>query len=539
MGGCVGRSALLLRALPQATAQRTPMSPQGAHRLVIVLGDQLSLQNPALQAADPARDTVWMCECLAEGNKVWSHKARIAVFLSAMRHFADQLRESGWRVHYLPLGSHTHDTLDDALAATLSEMAVDGLRMTEAGEYDIQQALDACASARGLPLEVHADTHFLCTRDAFSQWLEGRKQPRMEHFYRRMRQQTGLLMEGKDPAGGQWNFDADNRDSFGRDGPGTLPAPLSFAPDACTQQVIKDVERHFPDHPGSLEHFDWPVTAKQAEAALEDFITHRLPRFGQFQDAMWIGEPWLFHARLSCALNLKLLDPMRACADAEAAWRDGHAPIAAVEGFIRQILGWREYVRGLYWARMPDYRDENALEAQQPLPAFFWNGQTGMACLADTLDGTLRYGYAHHIQRLMVTGLYALLLGVQPRAINDWYLAIYVDAVEWVELPNVIGMSQWADGGVMASKPYVASGKYIDRMSNYCRNCRYRPDQATGPKACPFTTLYWDFLDRHEGRFAGHPRLKMQINNLRRKSAEARSAIRDAAAAHRRNPDAA
>lgn len=515
------------------------MTERPPRRLVVILGDQLSLDNPALRAADPTSDVVWMCECRAEGDKVWSHKARIAVFFSAMRHFAERLIDQGWTVRYLRIGRHDHHTLEHALTATLAEEAFDALLATEAGEYDLQQMLARCANEHALPLQCFTDRHFLCSREDFGQWLAGRKQPRMEHFYRRMRQQTGLLMEGKEPAGGKWNFDVDNRDSFGREGPGTLPAPLAFAPDDVTQQVIGDVEQYFPDHPGTLDHFDWPVTAEQATAALDDFITHRLPQFGRFQDAMWTEQPWLFHARLSCALNLKLLDPMTACAAAEAAWRDGHAPIGAVEGFIRQILGWREYVRGLYWARMPGYRDENALDAQQALPAFYWNGRTGMACLADTLEGTLRHGYAHHIQRLMVTGLYALLLGVQPRAINDWYLAIYVDAVEWVELPNVIGMSQWADGGVMASKPYVASGKYIDRMSNYCRNCRYRPDQATGPRACPFTTLYWDFLDRHEGRFANHPRLKMQINNLRRKSPEARAAIRDAATAHRADPDAA
>jgi deoxyribodipyrimidine photolyase-related protein len=508
-------------------------------RLLVVLGDQLDANAPLLHNADPARDAIWMCECAFEADKVWSHKARITLFFAAMRHFAEALRARGWTVHYRHIGEHAHNRLGEALAEDLRALKPATVAMTEAGEWDVASEVAATVDAAGLSLETREDEHFLCSRASFADWLADRKQPRMEHFYRVMRRESGLLMEGLEPAGGRWNFDADNRASFGKDGPGALPQPVSFAPDTLTQQAIADVETHFGGHPGSLDNFDWPVTPDQAQAALADFITHRLPHFGDYQDAMWTGAPWLYHARIAAALNLKLLDPREACAAAESAWRDGHAPLNAVEGFVRQILGWREYVRGLYWARMPGYREANALEADAPLPAFYWSGDTGMNCLRETVGDTLENGYAHHIQRLMVTGLYALLLGVRPGAIHAWYLAIYVDAVEWVELPNVLGMSQWADGGVMASKPYVASGKYIQRMSNYCDGCRYRPDTATGPKACPFTTLYWDFLNRHENRFAGHPRLKMQINNLRRKGDEARTAIREAADAHRADPDAA
>lgn len=508
-------------------------------QLIIVLGDQLDPEAPVLRAADPGRDAIWMCECAFEADKVWSHKARIALFLAAMRHFAEALRARGWTVHYRRIGEHAHGRLGEALAEDLARLKPASVAMTEAGEWDVAAEMAATVEAAGLPLATRDDQHFLCSRAAFTDWLAGRKQPRMEHFYRWMRRDSGLLMDGDEPAGGRWNFDADNRASFGKEGPGVLPQPESFAPDAITRAAMADVEAHFGAHPGSLERFDWPVTPVQAREALEDFIAHRLAHFGDYQDAMWAGAPWLYHARIAAALNLKLLDPRDACAAAETAWREGRAPLNAVEGFIRQILGWREYVRGLYWARMPGYREENALGAEQPLPAFYWSGDTGMNCLRESVGDTLANGYAHHIQRLMVTGLYALLLGVRPADIHAWYLAIYVDAVEWVELPNVIGMSQWADGGVMASKPYVASGKYIQRMSNYCAGCRYRPDTATGAKACPFTTLYWDFLDRHEHQFAGHPRLKMQINNLRRKDEEARTAIRAAAAAHRADPDAA
>jgi deoxyribodipyrimidine photolyase-related protein len=289
--------------------------------------------------------------------------------------------------------------------------------------------------------------------------------------------------------------------------------------------VIVDVRRVFGSHPGALDDFDWPVTADDAQLALADFIEHRLTRFGDHQDAMWRGEPWLFHARLAAAMNLKLLDPRRVIAAAEQAYRDGSAPLAAVEGFIRQILGWREYVRGVYWLHMPGYLERNALSAREPLPALYWSGDTDLQCLSESVGQTLRHGYAHHIQRLMVTGLFALLIGVDPRRVHEWYLAVYVDAVEWVELPNTLGMSQFADEGVMASKPYVASGKYIERMSNYCQSCRYDPALATGPDACPFTTLYWDFLLRHEKELSRNQRMSMQLRNLARLDAERRAAI--------------
>jgi deoxyribodipyrimidine photolyase-related protein len=314
-----------------------------------------------------------------------------------------------------------------------------------------------------------------------------------------------------------------------------LPAPVRFEPDAVTRGVLELVERHFAEHPGSLADFDWPVTPEQAQVALEDFITNRLPSFGQYQDAMWTREPWLYHSRISAAMNLKLLDPRDAIAAAERAYREKRAPLASVEGFIRQILGWREYVRGIYWAQMPEYADRNAMQAHEPLPALYWNADTEMACLRDAIGQTLQYGYAHHIQRLMVTGLYALLLGVDPRAVHEWYLAMYVDAVEWVELPNTLGMSQYADGGVMASKPYIATGKYIQRMSDHCTGCRFNPAQATGDDACPFTTLYWDYLQRHEEPMRLNQRMSLQVRNLERLDADTRAAISARASAIRSN----
>ena len=285
------------------------------------------------------------------------------------------------------------------------------------------------------------------------------------------------------------------------------------------------VEERFADHPGRLEAFDWPVTPAEARAALDDFIAHRLPSFGTYQDAMWTREPWLYHSRLAAAMNLKLLDPRDVVRAAEVAYRAGRVPLSAAEGFIRQVLGWREYVRGLYWLHMPEYATHNALDAHEPLPAFYWTGDVPMACLNDAIDQTLAYGYAHHIQRLMVTGLYALLLGVEPRAVHEWYLAVYVDAVEWVELPNTLGMATYGDGGIMASKPYAATGKYIDRMSDYCRGCRFDPAVAVGEDACPFTTLYWDFLARHETRLRGNQRMALQVKNLARLDGAQRAAI--------------
>jgi deoxyribodipyrimidine photolyase-related protein len=347
-----------------------------------------------------------------------------------------------------------------------------------------------------------------------------------------MRRKTGVLMTGDEPAGGQWNFDADNRAAFGHSGPGEVPSPTPFPPDALTREVIALVRKRFPDHPGRLDHFDWPLTPAQARVALDDFITHRLPQFGRYQDAMWLPDlaqpsrPFLYHSRLAAAMNLKLLNPRDVIAAAERAYQTGAVSLANAEGFIRQILGWREYVRGIYWHFMPGYAETNALGATEPLPAFYWTGKTQMNCLHTTIRQTLQLGYAHHIQRLMVTGLFSLLLGVKPQAVHEWYLAVYVDAVEWVELPNTIGMSQHADGGLMASKPYVASGKYIQRMSNYCTGCRFDPAKAEGENACPFTTLYWDFLMRHRPFLARNQRMAMQLKNLDRLTDRARAGIR-------------
>jgi deoxyribodipyrimidine photolyase-related protein len=500
--------------------------------LIVVLGDQLDLDAAAFDGFDVRLDAAWMAEVVEESEHVWSSKPRTAMFLAAMRHFALALQAAGRPLHYMRLDAPGNaGSLAAQLQADIERLRPARLVMTAPGDRRVLQAIRAVAEAAGLALDIHEDRHFFCSVREFAAYAKGRKSLRMEYYYRVQRKQHRVLMDGDEPTGGEWNFDADNREAFGAAGPGALPRRMRFEPDAVTREVIALVHTRFAAHPGRLDSFAWPVTRAQALQSLRAFIKERLPLFGRYQDAMWPGDPWLYHAHLSAALNLKLLNPREVVAAAEAAYRDGHAPLASVEGFIRQILGWREYVRGVYWTQMPGYLERNALVAQADLPAWYWTGATDMACLRDALAQTLTHGYANHIQRLMVTGLYALMLGVQPKQVHAWYLAVYVDAVEWVELPNTLGMSQYADGGVMASKPYIATGKYIQRMSPHCKGCRFDPAQRSGDTACPFTTLYWDFLMRHEAALAKNARMALQVKNVARLSDAQKQAVRARAAA--------
>ncbi len=511
-------------------------TPEPVRNLILVLGDQLDEESAAFEDFDEKKDAVWMAEVGEESTKVWSHKARIALFLSARRHFRDSLEKRGFRVVYRRLDDPENEGgLASELRAAVERLKAKRLILVEPGEWRVRKDLQETARDLDLEIEIKPDSHFLCSREEFAQHVKGRKQLRQEYFYREMRRKTGVLMDGKKPEGGKWNYDAENRSSLDPESVEQIPPPRSFSPDSVTREVLELVEATFPEHPGSLEHFDWPVTKEQAEQALDDFIENRLGKFGDYQDAMWSDEPFLYHSRLSAALNLKMLDPRTAIAAAENAYHAGRAPLNAVEGFIRQILGWREYVRCLYWHHMPEYLERNALEADCALPDFYWTGETDLNCLRQAIGQTLEYGYSHHIHRLMVTGLFALLLGVDPKAVHEWYLAVYVDAVEWVELPNTLGMSQFADGGLMASKPYSASGNYIERMSNYCRDCRYDPKKAVGEDACPFTTLYWDFLARHEERLSSNPRMSLQLRNLERKDPKEVREIREKAEDLRRH----
>ncbi len=499
---------------------------QTCRHLVIVLGDQLNADSSAFDDFDRENDVVWMAEVAEESTHVWTHKARIVIFLAAMRHFHQALSRRRYTVQYRKLDEQINrGCLSAELEAAVQELKPLKLIVTQPGEWRVRDMLLRTAKKMNVELEIREDRHFLSSPAEFAQHAEGRKQLRLEYFYRELRRKHEILMNGNQPEGGKWNYDSDNRGSFGSKGPQGLTTHKRFRPDKTTKEVIELVNRRFDGHPGSLDHFDWPVTPKQSRQALEDFIEHRLANFGDYQDAMWTEEPYLYHSRLSAALNLKLLDPREVIDEAIVAYRTGAAPLNSVEGFIRQILGWREYVRGIYWLYMPEYLHRNTLKAKQPLPELYWTADTEMHCLRQAVGQTLEYGYAHHIQRLMVTGLFALLLGVDPQLVHEWYLAVYVDAVEWVELPNSLGMSQFADDGVMASKPYVATGKYIQRMSNYCSGCKFDPAKAVGEDACPFTTLYWDFLVRHRKQLTGNNRMSMQLRNIDRKDPDEIKAI--------------
>jgi deoxyribodipyrimidine photolyase-related protein len=502
--------------------------------LVVVLGDQLDLDASGFDGFDAVVDAVWMTEAAEESTHVWSSKPRTVMFLASMRHFALALQGAGRPLHYTRLAAPGNDgSLRAQLQADVLRLKPTRLVMTAPGDWRVLEAIKAVAEAHELPLDVREDRHFFSSVHDFAAHAQGRKSLRMEYFYREQRKRHRVLMQGDEPVGGKWNFDVDNRKAFGAAGPDNVPPRASFEPDAVTREVIALVNQRFADHPGQLDSFAWPVTRAQALQSLQAFINERLPLFGRYQDAMWPGDAWLYHSHLSAALNLKLLKPREVVAAAEAAYHDGHAPLASVEGFIRQILGWREYVRGVYWTQMPAYLQRNALGAREDLPAWYWTGATDMVCLRDALAQTLEHGYANHIQRLMVTGLYALMLGVDPKQVHAWYLAVYVDAVEWVELPNTLGMSQYADGGVMGSKPYIATGKYIQRMSPHCGGCRYDPAQRSGDSACPFTTLYWDFLMRHEATLARNPRMALQVKNVARMTDAQKQAVSERAAAIR------
>lgn len=493
--------------------------------LRVVLGDQLSRGISALEGLDPATDTVLLMEVQAECTYVPHHPQKIVLILSAMRHFSRALAARGVRVDHVRLDDPDNtQSFAGEVARAVARHRPARIVATHPGEWRVLEDMRGWEAATGIPLEIREDDRFLCSLPRFCAWAQGRKQYRMEFFYREMRRETGLLMDGDEPAGGQWNYDAENRSSLPK---GLVPPPpRRFAPDAITREVMALVTARFGAHFGNVESFAWPVTAKDATAALDAFIADRLALFGDYQDAMAAGQPTMFHALVSTSLNIGLLDPRDACEAAEKAWREGRAPLNAVEGFIRQILGWREYVRGIYWHLMPGYARENALEAHRPLPGFYWGSPTTMRCMQQAVGQTRDLAYAHHIQRLMVTGNFALLAGIAPAEINAWYLAVYADAFDWVELPNTHGMAIHADGGVMASKPYAASGAYINRMSDYCGGCAHDVKQSTGPKACPFNYLYWDFIARHADRFAKNPRMAMPLRTLAKMDPKKVAALR-------------
>ncbi len=494
--------------------------------LVLILGDQLDRESAAFDGFDPKCDRVLMIEALEESTHVWSHKARTALFLSAMRNFAKEIEARGWPIEYRTLGREADASLSAGLIDATARLKPERIIFVEPGDLRVRDALVHACAQRECAIEIREDRHFLSSIDEFKQWAGKNKTLRMEFFYRDMRRRHKVLMNGDDPVGGQWNFDADNRKSFGKAGPQNVPTPPTFAPDAITQEVIAFIEKTFKGHPGSTANFNWPVTREQALRALDDFIEKRLGDFGAHQDAMWTNLHFGWHSLLSSSLNLKLLNPHEVVAAAERAYSERNLDLASVEGFIRQVLGWREFMRGVYFLDMPSLKSANHFGHKNDLPKWYWTGKTQMNCLKQCIDQTLDYGYAHHIQRLMITGMFGITAEIEPQQLCDWYLAVYVDAVEWVELPNTAGMALFANGGRFTSKPYVASGAYVKRMSNYCDGCRYKPEVKAGPMACPLTTLYWNFLDKHEKTFAMNPRTSLMVKNLQRMSEEEREAIR-------------
>ena len=496
--------------------------------LCVVLGDQLSLRIAALEGFDPTRDVVMLAEVQGECTYVPHHQQKIALVLSAMRHFADSLRRRGLTVRYVKLDDADNTgTLDGEVQRACAELAPERLIATEPGEYRVRRLMQGWQALVGRPCMIRDDTRFLCSVAEFKVWAQGRSQLRMEFFYREMRRKYRLLMEGDEPVGGRWNFDPENRNALPDQL--TIPVPPRSEIDPLTQTVLDLVRVRFANNIGTLDHFSYPVTAAAAENHLADFLTRRLPQFGDWQDAMAADSPFMFHALISAALNLGLLDPLDICRRAEQEYYEGRAPINAVEGFIRQILGWREFIRGIYWLHMPRYATLNALAATRPLPAFYWTADTKMRCMAQAIGQTLDYAYAHHIQRLMITGNFALLAGIDPDQLDEWYLSVYADAYEWVEMPNTRGMALHADGGIVGSKPYAASGAYINRMSDYCRGCAYDVKQAVGARGCPFNALYWDFIARHAERFARNPRMAMPVRSWYKMLPAKQRALRDRA----------
>ncbi|MBX3355438.1 MAG: cryptochrome/photolyase family protein [Phycisphaeraceae bacterium] len=514
---------------PVPSRSKRPAAAPGA-RLAVIFGDQLDLDAPLLQRLDPDRDLILMMEVAEESRHVASHIQRTVLFLSAMRHFADTLSARGFQVRYVTLddpdNSH-HFTTE--VERVISEVSPNEVLCTWPGEWRIVREVESWSERLGRPVTILPDDHFITSIEAFSAWAKGRRSLMMEFFYRDQRRRTGYLMRGKppQPEGGTWNFDSENRRSFGAGGPSPPPPhPPAFARDRITREVVATVRRVLPDLPGRLDEgdtFRWPVTRAQALEALEDFIAHRLANFGPYEDAMWTATPFVYHSVLSPALNLKLLNPRECCEAAIRAYERGDAPLQSVEAFVRQLIGWREFVRGIYWLEGPEYAQRNGLGAHGRLPDFYWSGETDMACMRECLSQVIEGAYGHHIQRLMVTGNFALLSGVHPKAVSDWYLGMFADGIDWVTLPNTLGMVMHADRrqdaaagvtGLVGTKPYSASGKYIERMSNYCDHCRYDPAHRTGPTACPFTVLYWDFLIRHRDQLSANPRMRMMFRSV-------------------------
>ena len=476
--------------------------------LRIILNDHLSLDIATLQGLDSKTDIILMAELVDEYTHVKHHQKKIAFLISAMRHFAEILRSKGYSLEYVKLDDKDNTgSLVSEIERVCKKHNPDKIIIMWPSDYRVLKNIQKLRDSSAVSLEILDDNRFLASHEEFQCWAKDRKELRMEYFYREMRQKYGVLMDGSSPIGGQWNYDKENR----KPAPADLVIPKTYQtqPDIITKEVINLVQQNFANHFGDLEPFFYAVTREQALESLSLFIAERLPRFGEYQDAMLEGQPWMYHSHISFYINVGLLSPLECIKAAEEYYYRGLVSINSAEGFIRQILGWREYVRGIYWLKMPDYKKNNFLNARRRLPGFYWTGKTKMNCLKQCVSDTKKNAYAHHIQRLMVLGNFALIAGISPDEVNEWFLIVYADAYEWVELPNVSGMILFADGGFLASKPYASSGAYINKMSDYCKKCPYDIKQKEGPKACPFNYLYWDFLLRNDSKLKTNYRLRM------------------------------
>ncbi|MEE3003178.1 MAG: cryptochrome/photolyase family protein [Pseudomonadota bacterium] len=488
--------------------------------LVVILHDQISESISSLKDFNKDSDLVLLYESYAYANRTKHHKKKLVLLLAAMRHFAVELEQDGYKIKYVKMNSN-----DDkgSLEDTIKSLSYEYTRVvvTEPSEYFQLQELKKLEIFTSL--DLRPDDRFLASHQDFKDWSNARSSLLMEYFYREMRVKYDILMTDGKPEGGKWNYDSENRKTAKSNL--TVPPTSFIEPDSITKDVISLVEENFPEHFGDIEPFHFAVTRKGALDVLQNFLDERLPLFGDYQDAMVSGEPWMFHAHISFYLNCGLLLPLECIKAAESYYQKGLVPLNAAEGFIRQILGWREFIRGIYWLKMPEYKDLNFLEAKNKLPNFYWDAKTKMNCLSNCVKDTKKNAYAHHIQRLMVLGNFALIAGLSPQEVNEWFLIVYADAYEWVELPNVSGMILFADGGYLASKPYAAGGSYINKMSDYCKGCDYSVTQKNGSNACPFNYLYWDFLVRNRDKLAKNPRIAMMYRTYDRMSEDKKLAI--------------
>jgi deoxyribodipyrimidine photolyase-related protein len=495
-----------------------------------ILGDQLSPLASSLSGLDKSKSIVFMAESCARAGKIPYHKQKLVLVWSAMRHFAEELRQNGHEVDYY----EAQPNLRKALRKHKRKYKTGRLRLMESSEYGVSARLAEMARTEGFEVEITSNHLFLSDKEEFARAARGKKTLVLESFYRKMRRKTELLMEEDGPAGGQWNYDRENRQRPPRGH--VFPEVPRFEPDETTRKVIATVRRRFPKHWGTLDTFSWPVTRSAAERFLKDFLDYRLDLFGPYEDAIVSGESSLYHSLLSPLINLGLLAPLEVCRLAEKRYRKNRARLNSVEGFIRQIIGWREFVYQVYHLKMPDYVESNYLGADLPLPEFYWSGETKMHCVADAIGSLSSRGINHHIQRLMITGNFALIAGISPQEVNRWYELAYVDAYQWVVSPNVLGLALYADGGLLATKPYAASANYIHKMSDCCEKCTYDRRKASGDDACPFNSLYWDFLARNRKRFKKNARLNMvmallskkktaDLRTIRKRAAEVRSQL--------------